>query len=385
MQHTRIYLDNAASTPLDPRVLEVMLPYLTEQYGNPSSIHSYGRQLRAAVEEARATVARLLNCSSAEIVFTSGGTEADNAALRQTVAQGRVQRLISSPLEHHAVCHTLEDLHQRHRLPLHWLSVDREGHIDLDELERQLQQPGAALVSLMHGNNEIGTLNPVQAIAELCQRYGATFHCDTTQTVGHLPIDLQDWPVPYIVASAHKFYGPKGVGLLYVREGHALPPMLSGGGQERNQRAGTENVAYIVGMARALELCIAEQQAHLTHLHELKAYMMARLQAEVPGVQFNGDVRPEGALPWVLNVAFPGDDLESLILFNLDIQGVAASGGSACTSGSVTPSHVLSALGHSPERIANSVRFSFGVQNTRDEIDRVVSIVRQVVRVPQRA
>jgi cysteine desulfurase len=385
MSNAAIYFDNAASTPLDPRVLEAMMPYLSEHFGNPSSVHGYGRKLKAAIEEARATVAHLLNCSTSEIVFTSGGTEADNQVLRQAVIGHGIRRVISTAIEHHAVCHTLEEIHRRDGVEHSLLAVDATGNIDLGELEALLKQPTPTLVSLMHANNELGTLNPVAEIAALCSAHGALFHSDTTQTVGHLPIDLQAWPVHFIVASAHKFYGPKGVGFLFRREGTQLPSLLAGGGQERNQRAGTENVAFIVGLAKALELCVAEQAAHLAHLRGLKDYAMQRMLTELVGVSFNGETGAETSVPWVLNVAFPGEDTESLVLFNLDIMGIAASGGSACTSGSVNPSHVLSALGHSTTRIANSIRFSFGVQNTREEIDRLVSVLKQVVRVPVQA
>lgn len=369
----RLYFDNAASTPLYPEVAEAMLPYLLEHYGNPSSIHHHGRQLRAAIEGARKTVADALGCSPAEIVFTSGGTEADNMVLKGAAVGLGIRHIITSRLEHHAVGHSVDYLAAHHNVRVSYLEPDSVGNLSLTDLEALLkasqvwQEP--TLVSLMHGNNEIGTLLPLEAVGELCAQYGARFHSDSVQTVGHLPLDTRRLKVDYLVGSAHKFHGPKGVGFLYVRAGAAVPSLICGGGQERNQRAGTENVAAIVGLAAALKQSVDHLESHLAHLQDLKAYAVARLSAAIDGVAFNGPTDARTSLPTVLNVAFPGREPESLILFNLDLHGVSASGGSACTSGATQGSHVLQALGLAPERVANSVRISFGSQNTRADID----------------
>lgn len=382
----RVYLDNAASTPIHPKVVDAMLPYLTEMVGNPSSIHHHGRQLRAAIEKARKTVADIIHCAPAEVVFTSGGTEADNIAIRGAVKGMGVQHIITTALEHHAVLHTAEEMHARYGTMVTHLATDDKGHIDLKQLEQLLAQDaksGAkALVSLMHGNNEIGTLNDLDAIGALCKQHGAVFHSDTVQTMGHIPIHLQKLNADFVVASAHKFHGPKGVGFLYRREGIQIPAHITGGGQERNQRAGTENVACIVGLAAALELMAGDYTGHAGHLRAIKEQAMHKLKAAVPGVQFNGETAAGKSLDTVLNVAFPGEDLESLMLFNLDLMGISASGGSACTSGSVKGSHVLEALGHSPARIANSVRFSFSSMTTAEDIDYLVGQLRALMPQP---
>lgn len=369
----RIYLDNAASTPLLPEVREAMLPYLTEHFGNPSSIHQHGRTLRSAIEAARNTLAQGIGCSPAEIIFTSGGTEADNMALKGAVMGLGVKHIITSPLEHHAVGHCVDQLAQYHGIRHSYLRPDTDGNLSLADLEkllaasREWNEP--TLVSLMHGNNEIGTLNDIQAIGELCHHYGAYFHSDTVQTVGHLPLNTQELKVDFLAASAHKLHGPCGIGFLYVRGSAAVPSLICGGAQERGQRAGTENVAAIVGFQTAFQLAITHLEANLAHLRDLKAYAIQRLSAAITGIAFNGVTDLDNSLPTVLNVAFPSEDTESLLLFNLDLQGISASGGSACTSGASNPSHVLTALGHSPARIANSVRLSFGTQNTRTDID----------------
>ncbi len=378
----RVYLDNAASTPIHPEVVEAMLPYLTGHVGNPSSIHYHGRQLRAAIEKARKSIADLLGASPAEIVFTSGGTEADNYALRGAAMSHGIRHIITSPLEHHAVCHTAEELNKTQGVSLTWLKPDLRGNLDMGELEEALKQNPKALVSLMHGNNEIGTLNDLNAIGTLCQKYGALFHSDTVQTLGHLKLDTRTLPIDFLVASAHKFHGPKGVGFLYRREGKHLPAQITGGGQERNQRAGTENVAAIVGMAKALELIHTDYEKHAQHLRTLKEYAIAQIQSAVPEVLFNGETAAGKSLDTVLNVSFPGTDEESLLLFNLDLAGISASGGSACTSGSVKGSHVLEALGCNLTRMANSVRFSFSSFTTQEEIDYLATQLRTLVAQP---
>lgn len=374
---SRIYLDNAATTPLDPQVLEAMLPYYTTHFGNPSSIHSHGREVRSAIEKARKTVANLLSCSPSEIIFTSGGTEADNSALVCLGTSPLVQHIISSPLEHHAVLHTLDKLQAQGHVQVHYLHPDERGRLSLAELESLLQQHPQALVSLMHGNNEVATLNDLEAIGSLCRQYEAYFHSDTVQTMGHYRHTLNTLPVDMVVGSAHKFHGPKGVGFLYLRGGLKIAPFISGGAQERNMRGGTENVAGIVGLAKALELAYAHMDEHRAHITALKARMMQALRLTFDDIRFNGDSdNLEGSLYTVLNVSLPASDTSDMLLFNLDIEGVSASGGSACSSGSDIGSHVLSALGCDKNR--GAVRFSFSRLTTEAEVDRAVEILARV-------
>lgn len=377
-EKTQIYLDNAASGMLDGRVLEAMLPYLTDFQGNPSSIHYHGRVLRTAIEKARKTVADLLNCSPSEIVFTSGGTEADNYALKCAANDYQVKQLISSPTEHHAVIHTLEQIAKEKNIPLIWLSVDAKGNISLEELEQHLKKEPQSLVSLMHGNNEIATLHPIQAIGELVKSFGAIYHSDTVQTMGHFPLNTQNLPIDFLVGSAHKFYGPKGIGFLYRKADKPISPLICGGSQERNQRAGTENVAGIVGLAKALELCYRDHSLYHDHLWNLKSTFQKELQKILPNIQFNGETSPEKSLPTVLNVTFPFEQ-DQMILLNLDMHGVSASGGSACTSGSNKGSHVLQAIGLQENAISNSIRFSFGVQNTMEEIYQTIEVLKNIL------
>ena len=373
----RIYLDNAATTNLDPRVLDVMMPYLTEKFGNPSSIYSYGRETRLAVENARKSVAKILNAHPAEIFFTSGGTESSNTAIFAAVRDLGCTHIISSPIEHHATLHAVEHLHKRGEASLSFVQVDPNGHIDLEDLERLLSESEEkTLVTLMHANNEIGNMTDIHAVGELCKKFNAIFHSDTVQTVGHFPFDLRNTPVHFITGSGHKFHGPKGSGLLYINENVRIQPMIHGGAQERNMRAGTENLYGIVGFAKALELATAEHEADRTHTHDVKMYMMDRLRSEVPAVRFNGD--PQGkSLYTVLNVGFPKTEKSEMMLFNLDINHICASGGSACTSGANQGSHVIRAINSDPNRIA--VRFSFSRHNTRQEIDQVVDLVRTLI------
>jgi len=380
MRIMRVYFDNAASTPMDAEVFEKMLPFLKEQHGNPSSVHYHGRNLRNAVEQARKQIATELNCSVSEIIFTSGGTEADNYAIKSSVEGLGIEHIISSPIEHHAVTHTVELVSHKHNIPVSWLKPNEKGQFSLEELEDLLKKNPKSLVSLMHANNEIGTIADIEAVGKLCRQYGAIFHSDTVQTVGTLPIDLQQIPVDFITGAAHKFYGPKGIGFLFRREGLNVPSLICGGTQERNQRAGTENVAGIVGMAAALEKCIKIRNEKITHLQNLKDSFISRVQNLVPGTTINGISEKGGSLPSVANIAFPGKDLESMLLMNLDIHQISASGGSACTSGANSVSHVLSGIGCAPVRCANSVRFSFGMQNTMEEVDYVVNTLVKLVK-----
>ena len=372
---TRIYLDNAATTPIDPEVVEAMMPYLTEHYGNPSAVHGFGRKARAGIEQARRKVAELLNCTPGEIVFTSGGTEADNMALVGAVRDLGVRHIITSAIEHHAVEYTVKALGTGAEVQVHWVRLDASGAPDLVHLEELLRNAPKALVSLMHANNELGTRIDLQRIGALCRTHGALFHSDTVQTMGHYRFDLAALPVDLITASAHKFHGPKGIGFLYMRNGTAVKPMILGGSQERNMRAGTENIYGIVGLAKALEIAYREIDDHVAHISGLKERMKARLREAVPGVSFNGDPGAE-SLYTVLSVNFPEDGRSEMLLYNLDIEGVACSGGSACSSGSNKGSHVMAAL--YPGQTGANIRFSFSKYNTEAEIDRVVDVLKRV-------
>ncbi len=368
----KVYFDNAATTRLDPEVLEAMLPYLTEQFGNPSSIHGHGRTVRSAIERARKTVAGLLNAAPAEIFFTSGGTEADNTAIRCSIETLGLTHAITSPVEHHAVLHTLEHLEKQGKVELSLVQLDENGNVDLAHLETLLQTKPRSLVSLMQGNNEIGNLLDLQAVGELCAQYDAVFHSDTVQTMGHYHHDLQQLQANFIVGAAHKFHGPKGVGFLYVRPGIKIDPFVFGGAQERNMRGGTENVYGIVGLAKALEIAYRDMDSHRQHIEDLKRYLIAQLRSSIEGVSFNGtSAELDRSLYTVLSVSLPPSDINDMLLFNLDISGISVSGGSACSSGSNVGSHVLGALHVVPER--GNVRFSFGKYNTKAEVDYAVA------------
>ena len=373
----RIYFDNAATTPLDPQVLEAMMPYLTEKFGNPSSIYSYGREGRLAVETARKTVAKILNAHPAEIFFTSGGTESSNTAICASVHDLGCRYIITSSIEHHATLHTVEYLHKRNGVALSFVKLLPDGHVDLDDLDALLAaSKEKCLVTLMHANNEIGNMLDLHKAGEICKKYGAIFHSDTVQTVGHFPFDLRNTPVHFITGAGHKFHGPKGVGLLYINENIKIAPMIHGGSQERNMRAGTENLYGIVGFAKALELATAGYETDSTYIGGLKLYMMEKLREAMPSVTFNGD--PGGrSLYTVLSVSFPKSEKTEMLLFNLDIHHICASGGSACTSGADQGSHVIRAINNNPNQV--TVRFSFSKHNTRNEIDNVVAILQEIV------
>lgn len=373
----RIYFDNAATTQLDPEVLEAMLPYMKEHYGNPSAIHAFGRETRAAVERARRTVAHLLNCAPGEIVFTSGGTEADNMVLQCAVRDLGVEHIITSPVEHHAIELTAHRIGEAGEAQVHWVRLDPEGRPDPQHLEELLARHPHALVSLMHANNELGTRIDLNAVGSMCRRHGALFHSDTVQTMGHYRFDLERTPVDFITCAAHKFHGPKGTGFLYMRSGAGLKPMILGGSQERNMRAGTENIAGIAGLAKAMELAYDDLEGHQRHVQGLKDLMMKRLKEEIPGVGFNGDASAD-ALYTVLSVRFPDDGRSEMLLYNLDIEGVACSGGSACSSGSNKGSHVLGAL--YPERPGANIRFSFSRYSTTSEVEHAVTVLKRILQ-----
>lgn len=373
----RIYLDNAATTPLEPKVLEAMMPYFTTHFGNPSSIYSYGRETRMAIESARKTVAKLLNAHPSEIFFTSGGTESSNTAITASVRDLGCKHIISSRIEHHATLHTVEYLHKKGEVSLSFVNLLPDGHIDLAHLEQLLAaSTEKTLVTLMHANNEIGNILDIEAVGELAKKYNAIFHCDTVQTVGHFPIDLKKIHVHFITAAGHKFHGPKGVGMLYVNAGIRIDPFVHGGGQERNLRAGTENLYGIIGFAKALEIATGNYEKDREYISGLKNYMKEKLQQEIPAVHFNGDCTGR-CLYTVLNVSFPRSEKTEMLLFNLDINNICASGGSACSSGTDIGSHVIKAV--NPENHSIAIRFSFSRHNTREEIDQVVEKLKELI------
>lgn len=377
-----IYFDNAATTPIHPEVVKVMSEMMLNNFGNPSSTHAAGREVKTMIEDARRTVAKLMGCTPGEIFFTSGGTEADNMAIRKSVEDLKVKHIITSPIEHHAVLHTIEELAHQGKITMHLVKLTANGHIDMADLESLLQQNPNALVSLMHSNNELGNLIDMAHVGELCKQHNAYFHCDTVQTVGHQPIDLSKLNVTFIAAGAHKFNGPKGVGFIYINHNVKIHPYITGGAQERNMRGGTENVYGIVGLAKALEIAIGNMEHDKAHIAELKNYFITQLKANIPGIAFNGDAEGQSAYT-VLNVSFPPSPIGEMLLFKLDIAGICASGGSACSSGSNIGSHVLHAIGADKERAA--VRFSFGHQNTKEEVDFTVKALVEMLKPKEKA
>lgn len=374
----KVYLDNAATTKLDNEVFEAMLPYLKEEFGNPSSIHAFGRRTRSAIETARKNVSKLLGVTPAEIFFTSGGTEADNMAIVQTITTHNIKHAISSKIEHHAVEHTLQVLEKEGKIKLSWVNIDDKGNVDLNHLEELLKNNERSFVSLMHANNEIGTLLPIEKVGTICEKYNAIFHSDTVQTMGHYEMNLPAMKVHLVTCAAHKFHGPKGVGFLYIHNSVKINPFIHGGAQERNMRGGTENVAGIVGLSKALEICYREMDQHQKHIQTLKTYMREQIRAIIPGTEINGEDDAH-SLYTVLNCRFPKTENAEMLLFSLDIAGIAASGGSACSSGSNQGSHVLRGLGIDMER--PSVRFSFCKYNTKEEIDFAVAKLTELFAV----
>ncbi len=373
----RVYLDHNATTPLDPEVLAAMTPFLAEGFGNPSSLHVWGREARQALERARATIARALGTADKDtVVFTSGGTEADNLALMGVAAaqEKRGRHVILSSVEHHAVLNAAAHL-GRQGLEVTRLSVDSQGLLDPDDVRRVIR-PDTVLVSLMYGNNETGVLFPIASVGRICRERGVTFHTDAVQSFGKLPLDVETLCVDLLSLSGHKTHGPKGIGALFIRRGTRLQPLLHGGAQERSRRAGTENVAAAVGLARATELSLQDQAGESRRMADLRDRLEGGVMAALPGVLRNG--HPTERLPHTTNLAFAGVEAESLILA-LDLAGVGASSGAACSSGSLEPSHVLAAMGLPRERVLSSVRFSLGRTTTREEIEHVLEVLPPIV------
>lgn len=373
----RIYFDNAATTALDPEVFEAMKPYFTEKFGNPSSLYSYGRETRMAIENARKSVAKILNAHPAEIFFTSGGTESTNTAIYAAIEDLGCKHVITSAIEHHATMHCVEHLAKTGQAKVSYVKVLEDGHIDMEDLEKLLKDSEEkCLVTLMHANNEIGTITDIEAVGNLCKKYNAIFHSDTVQTLAHFPIDLRNLYVHFITGASHKFHGPKGVGILYINENIKINPFINGGSQERNMRAGTENIYGIVGFAKALEIANENMATETAHIKEVRDYMKEQLTIEIPGVHFNGDTDGQ-SLYTVLSVAFPKSEKSEMLLFNLDINHICVSGGSACTSGAEMGSHVIRAISHNPNQV--TVRFSFSKYNSKDEVDTVVNKLKEIL------
>ena len=375
-----VYFDNASTTPMDKTVLEKMLPYLENGFGNPSSIHKKGREIKSVIEKCRSKIASLLSCEPGEIFFTSGGTEADNMFILNTAIEKKLDTIITSKLEHHAVLHCCEYLERSYKKNIKFVNSDDKGVIDLDHLESLMKSSPNSLVTIMHGNNEIGNLNDIKKISRICEQYETIFHSDTVQTVGHYNLNLNDLNIHGIVGSAHKFHGPKGVGFLYLNNKHKISPFIHGGAQERNMRGGTENVYGIVGLAEALELSITNMADHAKKVSNLKKYMIEKLTHAVDGIKFNGQSSDlNNSLYTVLNVSIPNMNDQQMFLFNLDINNIAASAGSACTSGSEVGSHVLAQIKKNKEHV--SVRFSFSKMNSKEEVDYTVDKVCEILKI----
>lgn len=371
----RIYLDHAATTVLDSDVLELMTQIWREDYGNPSAIYAEGRKARMIIENARKTVAQGLNASLGEIFFTSCGTEGNNMAIKNAVRDLGVEVIISSPTEHHSVWHSLLAVERDAGVKVIYLDVDEKGRIDLLQLKSLLETTNKkVLVSLMYVNNELGTIHPIQAIADLAQANGAYFHTDAVQAIGSYDIDVQKIPISFLTCSAHKFNGPKGVGFIYINGNNKIKPLLDGGAQERNMRSGTENTAQIAGLAMAFQQAITHREARMQHIIKLRSHLMTSLMKAIPSIKFQGDF--EGAYhPKILSISLPVNPKTDILLFNLDINGVCASGGSACSSGVESASHVLEAIRMPEDRRA--LRISMSHQTTFDELDRFVEILRK--------
>lgn len=372
----KVYLDNAATTPMDEEVIEAIIPIMKDCYGNPSSIHSFGRKSRSIIEKSRKKVAGFINAAPGEIFFTGGGTEADNMVLRNCMSLG-VNHIITSAIEHHAVIDTAEAISKETDLKLSLVKHDEKGYVDLDHLCQLLEEnkDKKTLVSLMHANNEIGNKIPLKKIVNICKENEAYFHSDTVQTMGHYQFDVRELGIDFLTCSAHKFHGPKGVGFLFINQNVQIKPIITGGAQERNMRAGTENIIGIVGLTKAMEVAYRELDDHQTKIQEIKTYMIKQLEENVEGISFNGD--PTGdSLYTVLNVTFPNSDMDEMLLYNFDIEGIAVSGGSACSSGSNVGSHVLRNIGTDMTKPA--LRFSFSKYNTKEEIDYTIKIIKEL-------
>lgn len=376
----RVYLDNAATTQPAPEVIEALTSMMKSDYGNPSSTHSYGRSAKGKLEQARRTIAKLINALPGEIIFTSGGTEADNIAIIRSVKDLGVKRIITSELEHHAVLHTVENCGIESHIKVIKTKIDEKGFVDINHLKELLEaEDTKTLVSLMHGNNEIGNLLPIDDVSELCAENNALFHSDTVQTMGHYPFDMQKQQIDFLTCGAHKLHGPKGVGFLFKRKNLDIKPIIQGGGQEAGKRPGTENIYGIVAMAKALEIAYDNHEKNKAHVLSIKKYMIEQLKAKIDGVQFNGGCTElDRSLYTVLNVQLPATTKSEMILFHLDLMGVAASGGSACGSGSLAGSHVIQSI--KGDKSKPNIRFSFSKYNSTEDIDYAVQCIEKLYK-----
>ena len=373
----RVYLDNAATTQIAPEVIDYMAELMKSDYANPSSIHHGGRKSRIIVENARKTVSNYLNTSPGNIFFTSGGTEADNMAIRRGILDNNISHAITSSISHKAVIYPLEELSDKKKIVLNYIKLDNNGKIDLIHLEDLLKNNPRTFVSIMHANNEIGTIQPIIEIGDLCKKYNAIFHCDTVQTIAHYPIDLQKINVDFITGSAHKFHGPKGVGFIYISDNIDIEPFISGGSQERNMRAGTENVHAIAGLAKAMQLSYENMDNDKEYISQIKKYMINQLMLNINDIQFNANCTDfDSSLFKILSVSFPKISESEMLLFNLDIKGISCSGGSACSAGNMSGSHVLDVVCKDDNR--TGVRFSFSRYNTKEEIDYTVEKIKEI-------
>lgn len=373
----KVYLDNAATTPIAPEIIEMMSQMMRTHFANPSSVHSFGRESKIIVESARKRIAKLLNTSPGSIFFTSGGTEADNMAIKCAIHDHKITHAITSKISHQAVLYPLQDLAKEGVIKLSYIDIDKDGAVSLSHLKELLKDNSRTFVSIMHANNEIGTLEDLKQIGEICKEYNAIFHSDTVQTIGHYPFNMQDLNVDFMAASAHKFHGPKGVGFIYISENIKIKPLIRGGGQERNMRAGTENIYGIAALAMAMEMAYEHLEEEVKYIKGLKKYMIEKLQTEMEDVQFYGKCTDiENSLYTVLSCHFPETDIAEMLLFNLDILGVACSGGSACASGGSKGSHVLTEIAPNSKR--PGIRFSFSKYNTKEDIDFTVAKLKEL-------
>jgi cysteine desulfurase len=378
----KAYLDNAATTPVAPEVVDVITNFLRTEFGNPSSTHSFGRKVKTQIETARRSIAKHLNCEPGEIYFTSGGTEADNLAMNIAVRDMGCKRIITSKIEHSAIVKTAEKLQEEGKVSVHWVALTSDGSIDLNDIKNTLSDGVKTYVSLMHGNNEIANLLPLQEVAELCVEHGAVFHSDTVQTMGHYRFNLKETPIHFLNAAAHKYHGPKGVGFIFIRKNIPGFADITGGGQERGMRGGTENTASIMGMSKAMDIAYADVEEHRSHVSELKQYMIAELKKRIPGIVFNGLSESVDSLYTVLSTTFPQTKNNDMFLFLLDLEGIAASGGSACSSGATKGSHVLDGINALREG-QPAVRFSFSRYTTKEELDYAVEKATEIFEAGQ--
>lgn len=372
----KVYLDNASTTALRPEVIQEITHVLQEEYGNPSSTHSFGRSAKNILESSRKLIAKQLNASAQEIIFTSGGTEANNWILRSAIKDLKVKRIITSKIEHHAVLNTVLALQTEYGVEVDFVNLNSKGEADINHLVELLSQDKPTLVVLMHVNNETGTVLDIEKVARLCKQYNALFHSDTVQSVGKTEIDLQKAEVDFIVASAHKFHGPKGIGFAFIRKNPGINPMIFGGEQEKGLRAGTEGVHNIAGMAKALEVSYENLEVERKYIQNLKDYFVGKLKIDFPNFKINGN--PEGFYN-IINVLFPfSDEKTAMILFSLDMKGIAVSRGSACQSGSIKPSHVLKEMLSDEDLKKPSLRISFSHFNTSEDIDLLIEALKAV-------